>query len=203
MLESVQISDSDVCSKFNFSIKTGWLVWLRRLNNSVSFHRKWADYKAGFGDKDGNYWLGLDKLYCLTKSNKNCKLRIELKSWKNEKKWAEYGKFRVANESLSYKLLIGDYNKKSTLNNNMMKQNNKRQFTTKDKDNDVHPRHNCARSFGKRGGWWYSNCGFVHPTGIMGRVKDRGTRYTKWRGAFKGPAYQSLKSLSMMIKQKY
>ena len=32
----------------------------------MDFHRNWSDQKNGFGNLDGELWLGLDKIYPLT-----------------------------------------------------------------------------------------------------------------------------------------
>jgi len=30
----------------------------RRINASLDFDRSWTEYRYGFGDVDGNFWLG-------------------------------------------------------------------------------------------------------------------------------------------------
>jgi len=47
---------------------------------TASFNRSWADFKAGFCDSSGNYWIGNDKLYTATSNQgpKRRKLIVEL-----------------------------------------------------------------------------------------------------------------------------
>ncbi|CAB4017887.1 Hypothetical predicted protein, partial [Paramuricea clavata] len=86
----------------------GWTVFQRRQDASVNFYRGWQDYKSGFGDLNGNFWLGLDEIHRLTKSGQNV-LRVDLMDWTNETAYAKYGSFSVASESNGYRLDLGSF----------------------------------------------------------------------------------------------
>ena len=82
----------DVCSTFNVMNNKilssghiycdmdtdggGWTVLQRRMDGTVNFNRDWADYNKGFGDLDGEHWLGLNKIYQITHKSSNEILRI-------------------------------------------------------------------------------------------------------------------------------
>jgi len=120
----------------NLCTNDGWLVWLRRVDDSVDFNRHWADYKAGFGDKDGNFWLGLEELHPLTQTCDSFTFRAEMETFDGETAWAEYRTFIVADESDKYRLNLGNYNPDSTAYNSLQYSNNQG-FTTLDQDNDA------------------------------------------------------------------
>jgi len=58
----------------------GWILMQRKITGgSVTFNKYWEDYRDGFGstaDND-NYWLGLDKVYCLVQLG-SVRLRVEV-----------------------------------------------------------------------------------------------------------------------------
>ena len=89
----------------------GWTVFQKRMDGSVDFYRAWDDYKRGFGNLSGEFWLGLDKIHRLTVSSSN-KLRVDLERFYGLSGVAEYSFFSVANETANYKLSLGNYSGK-------------------------------------------------------------------------------------------
>ena len=81
----------------------GWTVIQKRLDGSLDFNRGWANYKRGFGNMNGEFWLGLDNIHRLTKEGKNI-IRVELEEIDGTTAFAEYDMFVVENESANYKL---------------------------------------------------------------------------------------------------
>ena len=90
----------------------GWTVFQKRLDGSVDFYRSWADYKNGFGNLNGEFWLGLDKINRLTKT-KN-RLRVDLEDTAGKTAYAEYDMFAVSSGRTKYQLSIGTYTGKFT-----------------------------------------------------------------------------------------
>ena len=86
----------------------GWTVFQKRLDGSVDFYRTWDAYKRGFGNLNGEFWLGLDKIHRLTVSG-NSKLRVDLEDNLGNTAFAEYNSFTVASEQAKYQLSLGKY----------------------------------------------------------------------------------------------
>ena len=72
-----------------------------------SFSR-WLEYKNGFGNLYGEFWLGNDPLHFLT-SQMKYKLRIDLSEWEGNVSRAEYETFSVDSESKKYMLHVKNY----------------------------------------------------------------------------------------------
>ena len=86
----------------------GWTVFQKRLDGSVDFYLGWDDYKRGFGNLNGEFWLGLDKIHRLTKGRS--KLRVDLEDFDNQTAYAEFDSFAVGDEQSKYKLeCLGQY----------------------------------------------------------------------------------------------
>ena len=82
----------------------------KRLNGSVDFYRGWADYKNGFGNLNGEVWLGLDEIHRLT--NTKNRLRVDLEDTTGKTAYAEYDMFAVKCERTKYHLSLGTYSGK-------------------------------------------------------------------------------------------
>ncbi|XP_047427775.1 angiopoietin-related protein 6 [Mugil cephalus] len=172
----------------------GWTVIQRRQDGSVNFFRTWEQYKQGFGNLDGEYWLGLEHLYWLTKQARY-KLRVALEDWQGRQVFAEYDSFHLEPESDWYRLRLGQYH--GSAGDSLSWHNNKA-FTTLDRDKDGYT-GNCAHY--QKGGWWYHMCAHSNLNGVWYRGGHYRSRYQDgvYWAEFHGGSY-SLKRVSMMIK---
>ena len=103
--------DPDGLGSFNVSCDMatdggGWTVFQRRQDGSVDFYRNWTDYKNGFGNMSGEFWLGLENIKRLTK-DKDKELRVDLEDFEGEKRYAKYETFKV--EGGKYNLNVEGY----------------------------------------------------------------------------------------------
>ncbi|XP_058972979.2 microfibril-associated glycoprotein 4-like isoform X1 [Pocillopora verrucosa] len=154
----------------------GWTVFQKRLDGSVKFYLKWADYKSGFGDLNGEFWLGLDKIHRLTLDN-NSMLRVDLEDFQGETRYAEYNLFGVTSEKDKYRLILGDYSGSA---GDSLSHHRNRSWSTPDQDNDEWEK-NCART--RHGAWWYVKCYHSNLNGRYHHRTDSSYAYgVIWRG---------------------
>ncbi|XP_005113499.1 ficolin-2-like, partial [Aplysia californica] len=140
----------------------GWIVIQRRVSADVDFFRDWADYRNGFGDLSGNFWLGLEKIHQLT-NQERYELRFDLK-FRGKNYYSSYDNFSLSGETENYKIHISGF--LGNISQDNMAYHNGAEFSTKDRDNDESSTHNCAKAH--HGAWWYKNCHYVNPNGLWG-----------------------------------
>ena len=129
------------------------MVIQRRINGSVDFYRKWTDYVNGFGDLEGEFWYGLEKIHCFT-TRDDVELRIELGNGTEPSIVWTYQLFKVGGAETNYRLTIGQgHGVGGTFD--AMAYHNGNAFSTRDRDND-RSGNNCATTYG--GAWWYKSC---------------------------------------------
>ncbi|XP_048733888.1 angiopoietin-related protein 7-like [Ostrea edulis] len=173
----------------------GWTVIQRRFDGKTDFHRKWNDYKKGFGNPDREYWLGNDKIHALT-NKRNQELHIDMEKFTGSMVYARYSHFSVGSESSEYRLSISDYSGNA---GDMMIQAytlNGMSFTTKDRDNDGNRGYNCAVKY-HTGGWWYNSCAHSDLNGVYQPSNNRNER-----GLFWGINDENMKTTKMMVRSK-
>ena len=124
------------------------------MNGSVDFYRTWSEYKVGFGNIDGEFFIGLDKLHALTATLKPMELLIELGDFDNVMKYAKFDYFQIGDETEKFKLIkVGTY--KGNAGDSLSRYVGNL-FSTKDQDNDAFPNYQEAISC--TGAWWYGGC---------------------------------------------
>ena len=143
----------------------GWVIIQRRTSRDLNFTRGWDDYVAGFGNKTGDHWLGLQAIHSLCPPSKPCGLRVDMddKDTPGRTWWAEYTSFSVLELAADFRLSLSGYNTSSTAGDAMLIdvdrfRNNNMAFTTYDRHNDMDGEgYNCTHT--SSGGWWYNGCG--------------------------------------------
>ena len=150
----------------------GWIVIQRRNANMgwVNFNRNWEDYEKGFGDLDGEFWIGLLNIYELTNQQS---MRIQL-SARNENgvsvKW-NYQHFQLdgayALSTLSGSRGDGIYSPFTGSGTSEY------HFYTFD---DYFEPNNCG--FIRQSGWWYYNNNCTENANLNGRHQPSGLRGT-------------------------
>ncbi|KAL2103556.1 hypothetical protein ACEWY4_000424 [Coilia grayii] len=171
----------------------GWTVIQRRKVGLSNFSRDWKQYKKGFGTIRGDFWLGNEHIFRMTRQPTT--LRIEMEDWEGETRYAEYGFFTISNELNSYKLFIANYSGNA---GDSLRYHNNTNFSSKDKDNDKCV-DDCAAL--RKGGYWYNCCTDSNLNGVYYRNgqhnKHSGDGIT-WYG-WHGPSY-SMKRVEMKIR---
>ncbi|XP_034473407.1 ficolin-1-like [Drosophila innubila] len=171
----------------------GWTIILRRMDGTVDFYRNWTEYKEGFGDLNGEFFLGLDKIHALTEE-RNHELLVVLEDLKGIEAFEMYDKFAIGDEDQQYVLHTLGYARGTA--GDSLGWHRGMKFTTYDRDNDNKKDKNCAVVYSAA--WWYNAC---HASNLAGKYNDnRWDKGVIWN-TFKGHDY-SLKKAVMMIRPK-
>ncbi|XP_050509609.1 microfibril-associated glycoprotein 4-like isoform X1 [Diabrotica virgifera virgifera] len=181
----------------------GWTIIQKRFDGSVDFYRPWRDYKFGFGNLKGEFWLGLENIHHLTSSKSN-ELLIEVTDHNLLNYYARYPVFEIGSEYQGYKLkTLGSYSGNSS--GDSMIYHLSQRFTTFDQDQDSWSEGNCAKF--SHGGWWYNNCYSSNLNGSPRNIphispKDTSKRYGMNWDKITTPSQSHLYGTRMLIRPK-
>ena len=174
----------------------GWTVILNRepIEVKEDFNRIYVECENGFGDRNGEFWLGLKSIHQLTFSQCS-ELMVEMEDYNSTEYMARYSEFSVGSPSKYYVLYVAGFSSTPTIADQLSYHRGKN-FTAKDRDQDTWG-GNCAERL--IGPWWYGGC---FKSKLMGNhfngthAKYQGIHWNSITGLF-----QSLKKASMKIRR--
>lgn len=155
----------------------GWTVIQNRVDDGVSFYRDWNAYVAGFGDKKGSHWLGLEKIHRLTRDG--TQIYFDMANYDGTKEYAHYQVFTVHGAATAYTMNVDSFGYEGSIKE-LLSYHNGKKFSTYNRDNDA-SRANCCKDYLDGGGWWYNDCYRLgNPNGVYGKREQGGIGY--WDG---------------------
>ena len=141
----------------------GWTVFQRRQDGSESFLHGLNEYITGFGDLNGEFWLGLDAIHRLapTQSDRRVtSLRVDLRDSQGNPGNATFETFGVLNSDTQYQLVVSRYSG-GNAGDSLIQHTGSRFYTP---GYDVgHPAFgaDCANQL--KGAWWFVNVRGTNP----------------------------------------
>ncbi|XP_032289027.1 microfibril-associated glycoprotein 4-like isoform X2 [Drosophila virilis] len=169
---------------------SGWTVVQRRKDGTENFNRNWQDYRAGFGDLRGEFFMGLEILHRMTKAQSH-ELFIHLEDFHNETRYAHYNNFVIGSEHESYKIeSLGEYSGNA---DDALLQHKNCKFSTPDRP--VAGKSNCAVLY--QSGWWFNGgCYLCNLNGQYITQNIENPNAIEWRTWH----FRPLKFVQMMIR---
>ena len=97
------------------------VIQSRTLPFGMSLNRTWDEYKKGFGDLNGEFWLGLEKLYRITMEHSIC---IQIRSKAGKLFYNEWNYVYIGGENEQYVIKSMRGNGDSNVNGYYFRGNN-------------------------------------------------------------------------------
>ncbi|KAH8323136.1 hypothetical protein KR074_005947, partial [Drosophila pseudoananassae] len=126
----------------------GWMKVVHKLADSNEFNRSYEEYKSGFGNLSGEFFIGLERLYLMTNQVPHeSHVTIECEGGVESLYVIKCKNFVLGNEEEDYKLKILE-----SCSGETWEWVPDTKFSTYDRDEDQNPDDNVASDFGC--GWW-------------------------------------------------
>nr|XP_026499442.1 fibroleukin-like [Vanessa tameamea] len=172
----------------------GWTVIQNRFDGSQDFYKNWVEYKHGFGNLAGEFWLGLEKIYYLT-NQKLYELRVEMEAQHGQEVSATYSVFTLGPEYEGYRIsTLGTFRGNA---GDSLSYHAGQKFSTYDSDNDEWKDGSCSIEHG--GAWWYKECDKSNLNGKYLITAEESNGQSIYWVSFNGPTSPLYKT-RMMIR---
>uniref|UniRef100_A0A182JAR6 Fibrinogen C-terminal domain-containing protein n=1 Tax=Anopheles atroparvus TaxID=41427 RepID=A0A182JAR6_ANOAO len=177
------------------SLGGGWTVIQQRFNGLENFYRNWTDYRDGFGNLGGEFWIGLERLNEMT-SRRPHELMVEMKDFQGNYGYSNYKEFEIGSEVEQFRLK--KLGVQSGTAGDALRVNQGQKFSTADRDNDANGNANCAVAL--KAGWWFFSCTNTNLNGPCNNTTDLG-RYHPGAPTDDALLYSSLGYQQHLFKQ--
>uniref|UniRef100_H2ZL39 Fibrinogen C-terminal domain-containing protein n=1 Tax=Ciona savignyi TaxID=51511 RepID=H2ZL39_CIOSA len=198
--------DMDVVS--NISSKRGWITIQRRLNGEINFYRNWKSYANGFGNPNGEYWVGLENIHLLTYQDVAFfyfnyydtppHLRLDFEDNDGVTAYVHYKTFIVSNEENNYAIESILLSGGNALTKGALPLE-KDDFSTFDRNNGPFDILNCGEKL--HSGWWFYVCGDSNLNGPYPKQGDKNSQsniyWFRWETI--NPNNTAFKKVSMKL----
>lgn len=131
---------------------SAWIVIQSRgPRMAENFTRNYSEYERGFGDKNGEFWMGNKNIVQLLERFAKVEMRVEMMDMHGNIRFMEYKTFKMAKVDDGYKLKL-EFKEGSA--RDMFTHYNGEQFSTYDRQNEKAIQL-VTRCQEKSGGWWF------------------------------------------------
>ena len=127
----------------------------------MSFARPWSEYVQGFGDVLGEYWIGLQHVYRLTKQGSE--IYFDMEMGEDIHNFAHYKNFTVHSSLTDFRLQVNTTGYNGSIEESLS-HNHGMKFSTFDRDNDQ-SEENCSKQRSGSAGWWFNKCSYGNVNG--------------------------------------
>nr|XP_061791245.1 angiopoietin-related protein 4-like [Nerophis lumbriciformis] len=153
---TIQAQNSQAFNVFcEMTSEGGWTVIQKRLDGSQNFNQLWESYKKGFGNLNGEFWLGLENIHTISEQGQYL-LQVEVTDLAGETQSTRY-RVQLDEEEKKYALHLEQDPLSALKGESFLTGASGLPFSTADCDNDLNVDVNCSELHS--GGWWFSSCG--------------------------------------------